>query len=232
LLVHNRRAAGRTGQIRLYVVAVAAAVEAVEAEVRELVRRRGLDPFADQLAMRRLVDEVVHDYDERSLTSSLPPLPDPRSAARAVYDSVAGFGPLQRHLDDPTVEEIWINEPGPGVRRQARPVRADDDHPERRPGPRPGGEDAEDDRAPGRPVHALRRRDAARRLAPARRHPRHHPAALVGQHPQVRAVGQLPRRAGRPRDADAAGGRFLEASIVAGLNIIVAGAPRRARPRC
>jgi pilus assembly protein CpaF len=91
---------------------VAAAVEAVEAEVRELVRRRGLDPFADQLAMRRLVDEVVHDYDERSLTSSLPPLPDPRSAARAVYDSVAGFGPLQRHLDDPTVEEIWINEPG------------------------------------------------------------------------------------------------------------------------
>jgi pilus assembly protein CpaF len=91
---------------------VAAAVEAVEAEVRELVRRRGLDPFADQLAMRRLVDEVVHDYDERSLTSSLPPLPDPRSAARAVYDAVAGFGPLQRHLDDPTVEEIWINEPG------------------------------------------------------------------------------------------------------------------------
>jgi pilus assembly protein CpaF len=87
-------------------------VDAVEAEVRELVRRRGLDPFADQAAMRRLVDEVVTDYDERSLTSSLPPLPDPRSAARAVYDSVAGFGPLQRHLDDPSVEELWINEPG------------------------------------------------------------------------------------------------------------------------
>ncbi len=85
-------------------------MDAVEAEVRELVRRRGLDPFADQLAMRRLVDEVVHDYDERTLTSSLPPLPDPRSAARAVYDSVAGFGPLQRHLDDPTIEEVWINE--------------------------------------------------------------------------------------------------------------------------
>ena len=88
------------------------AVDTVEAEVRELVRRRGLDPFADQAAMRRLVDEVVTDYDERTLTSSLPPLPDPRSAARAVYDAVAGFGPLQRHLDDPSVEEIWINEPG------------------------------------------------------------------------------------------------------------------------
>ena len=92
--------------------AVGSAYENVEAEVRELVRRRGLDPIEDRAAMRRLVDEVVTDYDERALTSSLPPLPDSRSAARAVYDAVAGFGPLQRHLDDPTVEEIWINEPG------------------------------------------------------------------------------------------------------------------------
>jgi pilus assembly protein CpaF len=88
------------------------AVEAVESEVRELVRRRGIDPFLDRLAVRRLVDEVVADYDERSLTSTLPALHDTGSAARSVYDAVAGFGPLQRHLDDPTVEEIWINEPG------------------------------------------------------------------------------------------------------------------------
>ena len=88
------------------------AVDAVEAEVRELVRRRGLDPVADRLTVRRLVDEVVHDYDERALTSSLAPLPDPRAAARTVFDAVAGFGPLQRHLDDDSVEEIWINEPG------------------------------------------------------------------------------------------------------------------------
>jgi pilus assembly protein CpaF len=88
------------------------AVDTVEAEVRELVRRRGLDPVEDRAAVRRLVDEVIADYDERALTSTLAPLPDAQSAARAVYDAVAGFGPLQRHLDDPTVEEIWINEPG------------------------------------------------------------------------------------------------------------------------
>jgi hypothetical protein len=35
--------------------------DAVEAEVRELVRRRGLDLLEDQLAMRRLVDEVARD---------------------------------------------------------------------------------------------------------------------------------------------------------------------------
>ena len=88
------------------------AVDTVELEVRELVRRRGLDPVSDRTAVRRLVDEVVADYDERSLTSALPPLADIRQATRSVYDAVAGFGPLQRHFDDPTVEEIWINEPG------------------------------------------------------------------------------------------------------------------------
>ena len=88
------------------------AVDVVEDEVRELVRRRGLDPASDLAAVRRLVDDVIAEYDERSLTGTLPPLFDPRGTARAVYDAVAGFGPLQRHLDDPTVEEIWINEPG------------------------------------------------------------------------------------------------------------------------
>jgi pilus assembly protein CpaF len=89
---------------------VGSAYDTVEAEVRELVRRCGLDPVEDRVAMRRLVDEVVLDYDDRALTSSLPPLADPVTAARAVYDAVAGLGPLQRHLDDPEVEEIWINE--------------------------------------------------------------------------------------------------------------------------
>jgi pilus assembly protein CpaF len=77
-------------------------------EVRELARRRGLDPVEDRSAVRRLVEEVVADYDERTLTSSLAPLADPRAAARAVDDDVAGFGPLQRHLDDPAMEETWI----------------------------------------------------------------------------------------------------------------------------
>ena len=35
------------------------AVDTVEAEVRELVRRRGIDPVTDRAAMRRLVDEAV-----------------------------------------------------------------------------------------------------------------------------------------------------------------------------
>lgn len=83
----------------------------VEEEVRELVRRRGLDPAAEPDAVRRLVAEVLADYDERSLSGGLPPITDPVLTARRVYDAVAGFGPLQPYLDDPTVEEVWVNEP-------------------------------------------------------------------------------------------------------------------------
>ena len=88
------------------------AVDVVEDEVRELVRRRGLDPSTNAAAVRLLVEEVVTDYDERTLTSSLPPILDRPAAMRSVYDAVAGFGPLQPYLDDPLIEEIWINEPG------------------------------------------------------------------------------------------------------------------------
>jgi pilus assembly protein CpaF len=84
----------------------------VEDEVRELVRRRGIDPVAEPAVVTRLIDEVVSDYLDRAVTSQLPPLGDTAPVSRAVLDAVAGFGPLQPFLDDPTIEEIWINEPG------------------------------------------------------------------------------------------------------------------------
>jgi pilus assembly protein CpaF len=88
------------------------AVAIVEDEVRELVRRRALDPARDAAGVRALVEEVVAEYDERSLGGLLPPVGDTAAVVKAVLDAVAGFGPLQRHLDDPEVEELWINEPG------------------------------------------------------------------------------------------------------------------------
>ncbi len=87
-------------------------VATVEGEVRALVRERGLDPLAQPQVVRALVAEVLADYDERTMSGGLPALGDPHAAARSVYDSVAGYGPLQPYLDDPTVEELWINEPG------------------------------------------------------------------------------------------------------------------------
>jgi pilus assembly protein CpaF len=88
------------------------AVDIVDAEVRELIRRRGLDPTREPVAVRRLIDEVLEDYSDRALGGTLPVLADPTGAARTVYDTVAGLGPLQRFLDDPEIEEIWVNGPG------------------------------------------------------------------------------------------------------------------------
>ena len=87
------------------------AQQILETEVRELVRSLGIDPIDDPDAVARLIDDAVTDYRDRAITSALPPLTDVVGASRGVLDAVAGFGPLQPFLDDPSVEEIWINEP-------------------------------------------------------------------------------------------------------------------------
>ncbi len=83
----------------------------LEDEVRELVRRREIDPARDRAGLERLVAEALTDYTERAALGVVPALPDPPAAARSVVDALAGLGPLQRYLDDPEVEEIWINGP-------------------------------------------------------------------------------------------------------------------------
>lgn len=85
--------------------------EVLEAEVREAVRRSGLDPLRDRDAVEDLVKSAV----QRLVTvSDQPGGADAEWAAmsRQVLDDVAGFGPLQRFFDDPEVEEVWINAPG------------------------------------------------------------------------------------------------------------------------
>ncbi|MFC7402826.1 CpaF family protein [Citricoccus sp. GCM10030269] len=87
------------------------AVRILEDEVRELIRQRGMDPQREADDVRRLVRDATADYDARSLIGSLPLLSDRDDAVRTVFDSVAGFGVLQPLLDDDSVEEIWINSP-------------------------------------------------------------------------------------------------------------------------
>jgi len=40
------------------------AMEIIDSEVRELIRRRGLDPWRDPGEIGTLVDEVIADYED------------------------------------------------------------------------------------------------------------------------------------------------------------------------
>jgi pilus assembly protein CpaF len=83
----------------------------LDQQLRAAVRREGVDPQLDAGRVRRLAEEVVRAHDERSLTGVVVPVPDPVGVVGELVARVSGFGPLQRFLDDPEVEEVWINEP-------------------------------------------------------------------------------------------------------------------------
>ncbi len=88
-------------------------VSMLEQEVRELVRRRGIDPSREGASgVSVLVEEVLTDYATRSQSSNLPRLADRGAVHKAVLNRVVGLGPLQSFMEDPEVEEIWINGPG------------------------------------------------------------------------------------------------------------------------
>lgn len=86
--------------------------ESVEEWVREEIRRGGIDPMREREEVRRLVDSGMARHVEERIEHDLPVPLHIESIGREVYDRVAGFGPLQAFFDDPEVEEVWINEPG------------------------------------------------------------------------------------------------------------------------
>lgn len=86
-------------------------VARLDADLRAAVRRDGLDPQHEVASVRRLATDLVRAHDERSLTGVVAPVGDAGAVVAELVARVAGFGPLQPLLDDPTVEEVWINSP-------------------------------------------------------------------------------------------------------------------------
>ena len=155
------------------------AVTVLHTEIRELVRRRGVDPLTEPEVLSALVDEARADYLSRADAGLVPPLTDPEAASAYVLDSLAGLGPLQPYLEDESVEEIWVNSASRVfVARSGRPeltttILEDEDLRvlvERMLAP-PG---------PGQP---LRGRPAPRWGEAPRGHPAHYLRGLGGQHP-------------------------------------------------
>ncbi len=89
----------------------ALALDLLDQDVRAEIRRRGVDPLTDVESVRAFATSAVRAHDQRSLTGIVRPVEDPERAVDDLVNRVAGFGPLQPYLDDPTVEEVWVNEP-------------------------------------------------------------------------------------------------------------------------
>jgi len=84
--------------------------ELVEQQVRTAIRNDGLDPLTQPERFRAVVEQCAMDaWITHGATSEEG---DPAFVAREVMQVFAGFGALQEFFEDPTVEEIWLNEPG------------------------------------------------------------------------------------------------------------------------
>lgn len=91
--------------------AAAGVLDDLDALLRERVRAQGVDPQRDVAAVRRLAEGVAREHDDRALSGAVARLPDAAAVVAELVARVSGFGPLQPLLDDPSVEEIWINDP-------------------------------------------------------------------------------------------------------------------------
>jgi len=94
---------------------VTSATPSIAAAVAERVRDRLLlersDPSRDPDFALQVARSEVRRHNDFALARGVAPVDDEAACVREVLASVTGFGPLQAYLDDPTVEEVWINAP-------------------------------------------------------------------------------------------------------------------------
>ncbi|QRV01687.1 CpaF family protein [Arcanobacterium phocisimile] len=84
----------------------------LEERVRDLVRSSGLDPQIDSVGLEQLIDTALSEYEALTVTGQALALENSAEIVQGIRHNVGGFGPIQPLIDDPEIEEIWINEPG------------------------------------------------------------------------------------------------------------------------
>ncbi|MFW0179062.1 CpaF family protein [Rothia sp. P7208] len=83
----------------------------LEDDVRELIRESGIDPLNNTQQAHQLIDQALNAYETRMVRGTLPRIEDLTNARQWLIHQICGFGALQPYLEDPSVEEIWINSP-------------------------------------------------------------------------------------------------------------------------
>lgn len=88
------------------------ALSILEDDLKERIHNEiALDPPS----LYRVAKEVVQSYRQRAASEQLPPLSEGESdgeVAGELIKRLSGFGALSELLEDPTVEEVWVNHPG------------------------------------------------------------------------------------------------------------------------
>ncbi|WP_066078387.1 CpaF family protein [Pseudoclavibacter albus] len=79
--------------------------------VRERIAAEGIDVRDERERARAIVHEEVRRAAEQGLASRHGHGFDEQAMVREVLARVTGFGALQPYLDDPEIEEIWVNAP-------------------------------------------------------------------------------------------------------------------------
>lgn len=87
------------------------AVQAVAERVRAILREEQADPLRQPDRAELTARAEIRRHNDVALARGLELIDDERAGVRDVLARVAGYGPLQALLDDPDVEEIWINDP-------------------------------------------------------------------------------------------------------------------------
>lgn len=87
--------------------------EYVTDQARKAIRDSRIDPQAEPAAVREVIAQAIE-----AAGDGLGHADHSGAAGNAdhllaeIAADLAGYGPLQRYFDDPTIEEIWINNPG------------------------------------------------------------------------------------------------------------------------
>lgn len=84
---------------------------AVAERVRRRLRLENTDPAAHPDEARRIAQVEVRRHNDLALQRGDAMIDDEAALVRDVLASVSGFGVLQPLLDDPEIEEIWLNGP-------------------------------------------------------------------------------------------------------------------------
>lgn len=86
-------------------------VHTVAERVRVRLREERSDPLRHPDHAQQVALAEVRRHNDFALARGLEFVDDEAACVRDVLSRVTGYGPLQSLLDDPDVEEIWINDP-------------------------------------------------------------------------------------------------------------------------